>query len=179
MIYYCTVRVTNNFTHAWHSLRGTTQLFAWDWPLPHRGARNCHAWKKRFPCHDIATCGVLVIATRVVLAIDTCGVLEIATHEIISMQGYCVIQYHAWLKGWTRLNSAELQYIYCMLLYLVTQSLQTFHTLLCTLVPWFQYNVSHTFHYVSPSSCVSLNPVVSVDSISSHSLGLGLPDYPV
>jgi len=63
-------------------------------------------------------CGVLAIATRVVLAIAThvvlaiamCGVLDIATHEIISTQGYCVIQYHAWWKGWTRLN-----YIYCIL----------------------------------------------------------------
>jgi len=59
---------------------------------------NCHAWKK-IPCHDIATRGVLAIATHVVLAIPTCGVLDIATHEIISLQGYCVIQYHAWLKG--------------------------------------------------------------------------------
>jgi len=57
--------------------------------------------KKRFPCHDIAT--------RVVLAIATHGVLDIATHEIISTQGYCDIQYHSWLKGWTQLN-----YIYCI-----------------------------------------------------------------
>jgi len=55
--------------------------------------------KKRFPRHDIATRGVLGIATRGVLAIATRGVLEIATHEINSMQDYCVIQYHSWLKG--------------------------------------------------------------------------------
>jgi len=64
-----------------------------------RGTGHCHAWKKRFPRHDIATSGVLDITTCVVLAIATRGVLEIATHEINSMQGYCVIQYHSWLKG--------------------------------------------------------------------------------
>jgi len=57
----------------------------------------------------IATRVVLAIATRVVLAIATRGVLEIATHEINSMQDYCVIQNHSWLKGWTQLN-----YIYCI-----------------------------------------------------------------
>jgi len=64
-----------------------------------RGTGHCHAMvqriathgKKYFPRHDIAT--------RVVLAIARHGVLDIATHETISTQGYCVIQYHAWLKG--------------------------------------------------------------------------------
>jgi len=55
--------------------------------------------KKRFPCHDIAMHGVLAIAMRVVLAIATRGVVDIARREIISTQGYCVIQYHSWLKG--------------------------------------------------------------------------------
>jgi len=31
-----------------------------------RGTGHCHAWKKRFPRHGIATRGVLAIATRVV-----------------------------------------------------------------------------------------------------------------
>jgi len=41
-----------------------------------RGTGYCHAWKKRFPRHDIATRGVFqAIATRGVLAIATRGVL--------------------------------------------------------------------------------------------------------
>jgi len=71
--------------------------------------------EKIFLRHDIAMRGVLVIAMRGVLAIATRGILaiatrlgshchawsliDIATREIISTQGYCVIQYLAWLNA--------------------------------------------------------------------------------
>jgi len=42
-----TVQVTNNFTHAWHFMRGTTQFFAWLKKIA-RGTGHCHAWKKDF-----------------------------------------------------------------------------------------------------------------------------------
>jgi len=80
----------NNFTHAWHFLRGTTQYFAWlkqnkcvRLTIATPWYKELPRMKKKFPRHDIATRGVLAIAMHRVLAIATREVLAIATRGVL------------------------------------------------------------------------------------------------